>query len=190
MTSLGRSAALPCLVTRASVTCPGGDRQGSRTSRCSGSLAESGLAGLAQCGYQILQGIPTGSVGMCLGSWQCAGSVCTLCFMCLPRSLGFSCWGHRNRLELWVRCHGCYHSLGRGRRWWEGHRGFGSHWAGTGELEERRGKQGGFVPSSAWCSWQCHSAACGHPPLGHRAVTRLAGSGFGCSRLPDACGSR
>lgn len=92
---------------------------------------------MAQCGYQILQGIPRGSAGMCLGSWQCAGSACTLCFVCLLHSLGLSCWGHRNRLELWVRCHGCYHSLGRSHRWWEGHRGFGSHWAGTGELEER-----------------------------------------------------
>lgn len=48
-------------------------------------------------GHQILQGIPGVSAGLCLGSWQghapsASGS--------LSHSLGFSCWGHRNQLEL------------------------------------------------------------------------------------------
>lgn len=95
----------------------------------------------------------------------------------LSHSLGFSCWGCRNQLELrkakGTRCHGCYHSLGRSHWWQEGHRGFGSHWAGTGEFDDQRGERGCFALSGARCSWQCHSAACGRPPLGRRAIPRL-----------------
>lgn len=113
-------------------------------------------------------------------------------------SLGFSCWGRRNQLELWeAKGTGAMD----GTTPWEGAIGGGKvtvalvtgeldNWAGTGELDNQRGELGWFAPSSAWCSCQCQSAVCGCPLLGHRAVTRFPGLGFGCSRLPDACGSR
>lgn len=108
---------------------------------------------------------------MCSGSWQGAGRMCTLplpgVFLLGPQGSAGAAGGRRDG------CHGCCRCLGRSHWRREGRRGFGSHRAGTGELDDQRGERGWFAPSSARCSWRCHSAACGRPPLGHRAVARL-----------------
>lgn len=100
-----------------------------------------------------------------------AGRMCTLplpgVFLLGPQGSAGAAGGRRDG------CHGCCRCLGRSHWWREGRRGFGSHRAGTGELDDQRGERGWFAPSSARCSWRCHSAACGRPPLGHRAVARL-----------------
>lgn len=104
-------------------------------------------------GHQILQGIPGVSAGLCLGSWQGVGRSCTLCFreplplpgvfLLGPQESAGAAGGQRDR------CRGCCHSLGRSHWWWEGHRGFGSHWAGTEELDDQRGERGWLALSSA-----------------------------------------
>lgn len=117
-------------------------------------------------------GASPGSQWVCArGPGRVAGRMCTLplpgVFLLGPQGSAGAAGGRRDGR------HGCYRCLGWSHWWREGRRGVGSHRAGTGELDDQRGERGWSAPSSARCSWRCHSAACGRPPLGHRAVARL-----------------
>lgn len=161
---------------------------------------------LRECGrvwQSMAAGMATKSCRASPGSQQGRvwgpGAVCTLCFRESLPLPGLSRWGHRDQLELWeLEGTGAMAAATP----WDGALGGGKVTValavtgqGQGNLTTKGGERGWFAPSSTWCSWWCHSAACGHPLLGHRVVSRLQAWALAASSCPmplevtDCCSS-